>query len=149
MIAMLIIGIIIAIAYPLYWICIREIIPTSLTNTYELLGSKGWILQGYIALVVLTIFPSWLLISENNSLLCITSVCGMLMAANKIDGKAHIMSVVISCLSALLWLILGDWWIVLAATVSVGLVLGLRYGKWLLWCELAMIYSVILSIILN
>lgn len=130
-------------------------IPRSISDTYYLLGSKGWIFQIALALTALSVLPVLLeLSSDNTQFLAFLSCAGLLFVSTapmfkfKTEGVVHYISAGVCCFGLLLWQIFNSSWITPASCVFLACIPMLKDKKYIWWLEIATIVSSYISMIL-
>ena len=129
-------------------------IPRSLSDTYYLLGKRGWMFQCVLGLFGGLLMPIWLDVSsENTQFLAFFACAGLLFVAAApcfkidIEGKVHYISAVVCCVAAFIWQIVEMCW--LLPIGSLALALGatvITKGKLFWWIEMAILVSSVISI---
>ena len=129
-------------------------IPRSLSDTYYLLGKRGWMFQCVLGLFGGLLMPIWLDVSsENTQFLAFFACAGLLFGAAApcfkidIEGKVHYISAVVCCVAAFIWQIVEMCW--LLPIGSLALALGatvITKGKLFWWIEMAILVSSVISI---
>lgn len=153
MITLLIIISLISIIYPVYSICKTRGIPESLSDTYYILGDKGYLFQLVISIIAIILFPTWLFVSnEHYQFLPFIGCSSLLFVASapsfklKLDGIVHYTSASLCCTASIIWQLVEGLYDVTLFFLLLGFILYLRYNKWCFWLELSIIYSVIFNI---
>lgn len=129
-------------------------IPRSLSDTYYLLGKRGWIFQAVLGLFGSLLMPTWIdLSSDGTQFLAFFACAGLLFVAAApcfkidIEGKVHYTSAVVCCIAAFIWQIVEMCW--LLPVGSIALALGatvITKGKLFWWVEMAILVSSVISV---
>ena len=129
-------------------------IPRSLSDTFYLLGDRGWLFQVVLGLFGVLLMPIWIdLSSANTEFLAFLACAGLLFVAAApcfkidIEGKVHYTSAVICCIAAFAWQMMEMCW--LLPIGSLALALGatmITKGKLFWWVEMAILVSSVISI---
>lgn len=142
-----------SVAYPVYVIRTEGGVPESLSATYYLLGSKGWLFQLVMSVVGLSLLPVWLSVSEMETQLFAFFACGGLLFTAvapafrlKLEGTVHYSAAVVCCVSALLWQVLEGLWDITLLFTLVGWMCFLQWKNWCFWLEVAVTGSVIANL---
>lgn len=150
MISLLTIASIISVAYLFYWVRTEDRTPESLSETYYLLGDKGWIFQVVIALVGIMLLPVWVSVSETATQHLAFVACGGLLFTSvapafklKLEGAVHYSAAIICCASAILWQVLEGLWDITIVFGLLGFTLYLQCDKWCFWLEFSILCSVL------
>ena len=132
-------------------------IPRSLSDTFYLLGKKGWIFQVVLGLFGALLMPTWIdLSSDNTEFLAFLSCAGLLFVAAapcfkmELEGKVHYTSAVLCCICAFIWQMVEVGW--LLPVGSLALALGatmITKGKLFWWVEMAVMASSLVSIFIK
>jgi hypothetical protein len=141
-------------------------IPKSLSATYYLFESVKPSLKvlfpAMIVLLVILLMPCWLEISKNSpfQFTAFLSIASLLFVAitpaynkSKADDKVHTVSAIISCIFALIWIILVPklWYIIVVTFIifSIIAIITKTYKtSCVYWLELTSIISTFISIII-
>lgn len=132
---------------------IREI-PESLSSTYYLLGSRGWLFQMYIAFLTIALFPVWFSVTGESLKFLSFLACSALIFVSsapqfrlRVDGIVHYGAAAIGGLCAVLWLLLTDnsWSLVMSTPLLVPIFLLPK--KYMLFLEIAIIFALELSLL--
>ena len=129
-------------------------IPRSLSDTFYLLGDRGWLFQVILGLFGGLLMPVWLEVSSDNTqFLAFLACSGLLFVAAapcfkvELEGKVHYTAAVVCCVAAFVWQLVE---MCLALPVcSLALALGAAWmtkGKLFWWIEMAILVSSVISI---
>ncbi len=137
----------------LCFVLVKFGIPRSISETYYLLGSKGWLFQLALGLTAFTAIPMLIDRSSVYTQFLAFLACGGLgfvaaapMFRLDLEGKVHYVSAYICCGSLVLWQIFNASWVVPFACFAIALVLMLRDRKYMWWIEIAAIVSTYVSL---
>lgn len=132
-------------------------IPRSLSDTYYLLGKRGWIFQAVLCLFGSLLMPTWIDLSSNGTqFLAFLACAGLLFVTTApcfkidIEGKVHYVSAVVCCMAAFIWQIAEMCW--LLPIGSLALALGstvITKGKLFWWVEMAILVGSVISIFIK
>ncbi len=132
-------------------------IPRSLSDTFYLLGDRGWIFQVVLGLFGALLMPTWIdLSSGNTQFLAFLACAGLLFVAAApcfkidIEGKVHYTSAMLCCVCAFVWQIVEMGWLfpVGSLAVALGITVSTK-GNPFWWVELAVMLSSVLSILIK
>ncbi len=153
MITLLTIVTIISVAYLFYWVCTEDRTPESLSETYYLLGDKGWIFRAVIASLGLMLLLVWVSVSESGFQYLAFFACGGLLFTAvapafklQLEGAVHYSAAVVCCVSAVLWQVMEGLWDITLLLGLLVFMLYLQWGKWCFWLEVAVAGSVIVNL---
>ena len=146
------------ILYLLIIVCLFKRLPQSISETYYILGNKGWIFQVITSLLGICLFP--IMINIGNYEHFIFLACGsfLFIAAApqlkiKLEGKVHYISALICCISVLLWLLTNQYYLDIISALIILIILNIiSFKRIILWIELVeliTIYKVILFYYVN
>ena len=132
-------------------------IPRSLSDTFYLLGKRGWLFQCVLGVFGGLLMPVWLDVSSDNSeFLAFLACSGLLFVAAapcfkvELEGKVHYTAAVACCVAAFAWQIVEMCW--LLPVSSLALALGAAWmtkGKLFWWVEMGVMVSSVLSIFIK
>lgn len=149
----LLISFLIAFAYILF-VLVRFRVPKSISETYYLLGKRGWVFQLVLAVIVFTLYPTWVSIASYELVWLVFVACTSLLfvafaprTKYQLEGKVHNVCAIICALLAIIWqLIEGDCSFTIFC-MFVSSMLSLRYpNKWCWWFEVGIITSLYFTI---
>lgn len=129
-------------------------IPQSISDTYYLLGKKGWLFQLALAATAFTAMP--MLIersSDGTQFLAFLACAGLAFVACapmfklELEGKVHYVSAAVCCVGLVLWQVFNASWIVPLVCFLLVVYPMLRDRKFMWWLEIATIVSVYFSLI--
>ena len=130
-------------------------IPQSISDTYYLLGKKGWLFQLALAATAFCVVSSLIdASSENTQFLAFLACAGLAFVSAaplfkmELEGKVHFTSAYICCGSLVLWQILNTSWIIPLACFALVAIPMLNDKKYMWWLEIATIVSAYVSLIL-
>lgn len=132
-----------------------KVVPESISETYYMLGSKGWLFQLAMFITGMCLLPSWLNVSEEAyrflCFLCCASICFIACAPafyKDLERTVHYSSAVICGVSAFIWQVFEGLWDVqmFCAIPCIGGILK-NYKNYMWWIEIAIISSLFLNLI--
>lgn len=129
-------------------------IPRSLSDTFYLLGKRGWLFQCVLGVFGGLLMPVWLEVSfENAEFLAFLACAGLLFVAAapcfkvELEGKVHYTAAVVCCVAAFIWQLVEMCWVL--PVCSLGLALGatmVTKGKLFWWVEMGVMVSSLVSV---
>ena len=145
----------IILTYLCFSVWVSKGIPISISNTYYLLGNKGWIFQVFLCLLAVLLYIVWFpLVSEYYQyfpFLCCSSLLFVASAPcfkEELQGNVHYSSAIISCVCDVLWQVLEGLWDVTLWFGVIGFMLTLmNKSKWCWWLECSVIGSLIFNLL--
>lgn len=150
---MMYLGLLVMICYLIY-VVVRFGVPYSISETYYLLGKKGWLFQVTLFSVAFLVVPTLIdRSSENTQFLAFLACAGLAFVAAaplfkmELEGKVHYTSAVICCVSLVLWQVFNTSWIVPLVAFALVLIPMLRDRKFTWWLEIATIVSTYANLI--
>lgn len=123
-------------------------IPRSISDTYYLLGKKGWLFQLALFGTAFTVVP--VLIdrsSENTQFLAFLACAGLAFVAAapmfkmELEGKVHYVSAAVCCCGLVLWQVFNACWFVPIACFLAIICPVVKDKKYMWWLEIATIVS--------
>lgn len=129
-------------------------IPKSISDSFYLLGKKGWMFQVTLFLVAFMVMP--LLIdrsSEDTQFLAFLACAGLAFVGAaplfkmELEGKVHYVSAAICCGGLVLWQVFNACWVVPIVCFLAVLIPMLKDKKYMWWLEIGTIVSVYVSLI--
>lgn len=132
-------------------------IPRSLSDTFYLLGKRGWLFQCVLGVFGGLLMPVWLDVSSDNSeFLAFLACSGLLFVAAapcfkvELEGKVHYTAAVVCCVAAFVWQLVEMCWVLPVCSLALALgATAITKGKLFWWVEMAIIVSSVLSIIIK
>ena len=130
-------------------------ISRSISDTYYLLGKKGWLFQLALAATAFTAMP--MLIdnsSENTRFLAFIACAGLTfvscapMFKLELEGKVHYISAYTCCICLVLWQVFNTSWLVPFVCFMLVIMPIKKDGKKTWWMEIATIVSTYASLII-
>ena len=129
-------------------------IPRSLSDTFYLLGKRGWLFQCVLGMFGGLLTPPTIQASAiHRTYQAFFACAGLLFVAAApcfkidIEGKVHYTSAVVCCVAAFAWQMVEMCWVL--PVCSLGLALGasvVTKGKLFWWLEMGVMVSSVLSI---
>ena len=128
-------------------------IPKSISETFYLLGKKGWMFQITLFVTAFLVVPSLIdASSEDTQFLAFLACAGLIFVGaaplfkRTFDNKVHFISAALCCGSLVLWQVFNSSWVI--PSVCFGLVCYpmLRGRKYIWWIEIATIISAYVSL---
>lgn len=134
--------------------CLSQFGVTSqLSQTYYLLGKKGWLFQAVLILVGVLVFPHWWSISTGLvAILVLVTVAGLIIIALNPDyenkqRKFHIGGAHLAATSTIAWMLLNGMWFNVVVAVCVFLALWVLTKKSpTYWGELVLLYTLLSTV---
>lgn len=129
-------------------------IPKSISETFYLLGKKGWMFQVTLFLVAFMVMP--ILIdrsSENTRFLAFLACAGLAFVGAaplfkmELEGKVHYVSAAICCVGLVLWQVFNACWVVPIVCFLAIIYPMIKDKKYMWWLEIATIVSAYVSLI--
>lgn len=125
-------------------------VPVSLSESYYLMGKRGWLFQLLLAGTALTLLPVWICCSEcRHEWMAFLSCASLLFVAAapcfrlELEGKVHYTAAAVCCVCAVLWQVSEELWDVTLWFAFLGGMLSLQWkDKWCWWMEVAVTGSV-------
>ena len=157
MVATLVLSSVLSLSFLCYSAWISKGIPVSISETYYLLGKKGWIFQLVMTAIAVTLYPVWV-----NA--CSTELIGLAFASCAslifvviapsfrlpLEGKVHYISASVCCICSVTWQILEGLWDVTLWCEFLCLMLTIQYRKnWCWWIECAIVTSVYMNLLVQ
>lgn len=129
-------------------------IPKSISDSFYLLGKKGWMFQVTLFLVGFSVMPALIdKSSEDTKFLAFLACAGLAFVGAaplfkmELEGKVHYVSAAICCGGLVLWQVFNASWITpLMCFLSV-LYPMIKDKKYMWWLEIATIVSAYVSLI--
>ena len=128
-------------------------IPQSISDTFYLLGKKGWMFQVALAATAFCVVPSLInASSENTQFLAFLACAGLAFVAfaplfkMDLEGKVHFVSAYICCGSLALWQVFNTSWVIPAVCLALVAIPMIKDRKYMWWLEVATIVSAYVSI---
>lgn len=129
-------------------------IPKSISETFYLLGKKGWMFQVALFLVAFSVMPTLIdKSSEDTQFLAFLSCAGLIFVGaapffkRAFDSKVHFISAAICCVGLVLWQIFNACWITPLVCLLAVLYPMYKDRKYMWWLEIASIVSAYVSLI--
>lgn len=129
-------------------------IPQSISDTYYLLGKKGWLFQLALASTAFCVVPSLIDAStEYTKFLAFLACAGLAFVSAaplfkmELEGKVHFTCAYICCGSLVLWQIFNTSWIIPLSCFALVAYPMLKDRKYMWWLEIATIVSAYTSLI--
>lgn len=126
-------------------------VPWSLSDTYYQLRKRSrpaWLFQASMIIPAMLLIPVWIECSTDDLQFLAFLSCGGLMFVGtaplfkeEFQGRVHYTGTAISGLAAILWLCLSGMWWLPAVTLTIAVVIMLKYRKWMFWAEMAAFVS--------
>lgn len=139
----------ILLTYLCYTVWVGRGIPQSLSQTYYVLGNRGWLFQLVMSVTGIGLYYPWSAVTPDE-LLCLPFIAcgGLLFVATapqfkiRLEGPVHYISAVVCGLAAALWLWLTgneDTFIVCGAAALIVSIMDCDRYMW--WMEMAVMGS--------
>lgn len=133
-------------------------VPWSLSDTYYQLKKRNrpaWLFQMAMIIPAMLLMPVWIDRSTDDLQFLAFLSCGGLMFVGsaplfkeEFQSKVHYTGTAISGLAAILWLCLSGMWWLPAVTLTIAVVIMLKYRKWLFWAEMAAFASTYVGLLI-
>ena len=144
---------IVIVAYLVFVVC-KFGIPQSISDTFYLLGKKGWLFQLTLAVTAFCMMPSLIdASSENTQFLAFLACAGLAFVAfaplfkMDLEGKVHFVSAYICCGSLVLWQVFNASWLIPAVCFALVFYPMMKDKKYMWWLEIATIVSAYISLL--
>lgn len=128
-------------------------IPKSISDSYYLLGNRGWMFQVTLFLVAFSVMPTLIdKSSEDTQFLAFLSCAGLIFVGaapffkRQFDNKVHFISAAICCGGLVLWQIFNASWITPLVCFLALLYPMFKDKKYMWWLEIATIVSAYVSL---
>lgn len=128
-------------------------IPKSISDSYYLLGKKGWMFQVALFLTAFLVMPSLIdRSSEDTQFLAFLSCAGLIFVGaapffkRTFDSKVHFISAAICCVGLVLWQIFNASWVTPLVCLLAVLYPMFKDKKYMWWLEIATIMSAYVSL---
>lgn len=138
----------------LAFVVVKFGIPQSISDTFYLLGKKGWMFQVALAATAFCVIPSLIDAStENTQFLAFLGCGGLAFVAfaplfkMELEGKVHFVSAYICCGSLALWQVFNTSWVIPVVCLALVAIPMLKDKKYMWWLEIATIVSAYVSLI--
>lgn len=137
------------LSYLCYTTWVTKCIPKSLSQTYYLLGNKGWMFQLIMIVLGIGVFFPWIQITPDN-LLCLPFLaCGSLLFVAlapqfklRLDGIVHYSAAVVCVICAVLWMLIQGY--TLFPHLIVFLILTLiKPSSYMWWLECIVAFAIL------
>lgn len=130
-------------------------IPKSISDTYYLLGGKGWMFQVALALTAFTAVPVLIEMSCGNTEFLAFLSCGGLLFVSaapmfklELEGMVHYVSAAVCCVGLVLWQIFNTSFLFpLVCFLLIIYPIIKDKGKYMWWLEIATIVSAYASMV--
>lgn len=127
-------------------------IPQSISDTFYLLGKKGWMFQVALAATAFCVVPSLIDAStENTQFLAFFGCAGLAFVAfaplfkMELEGKVHFVSAYFCCGSLCLWQVFNTSWLIPVVCLALVAIPMVKDKKYMWWLEIATIVSALVS----
>lgn len=156
---LIIISLLITIVYLTYTIKLFGV-PWSISETYYLLEKRkkgsGILFTLWTWTAGLPLLVAWLNITSGTDYQFLPFLaCGSLMMLGtatqfkqSLTEMVHYVSAGICVVSALIWVILTGYWYIPFMFLSISILLGFKYKKWITWIELAALAATYLTLLI-
>lgn len=129
-------------------------IPKSISDTFYLLGKKGWMFQVTLFLVAFSVMPTLIdKSSEDTQFLAFLSCAGLIFVGaapffkRTFDRKIHFISAAICCFGLVLWQIFNASWVTPLVCLLAVLYPMFKDRKYMWWLEIATVVSAYVSLL--
>lgn len=155
---LILISLLITIVYLTYTIKLFGV-PWSISDTYYKLERRkkgsGILFTAWTWLAGLPLLIAWLEIASDTPYQFLAFLaCGSLMMLGtaaqfkqSLTEMVHYVSAGICVVSALIWVILTGYWYIPFMFLSISILLGLKYKKWITWIELAALSATFITLL--
>lgn len=130
-------------------------IPNSISDSYYLLGKKGWMFQITLFVTAFLVMPSLIgASSEDTQFLAFLACAGLIFVGaaplfkRTFDSKVHFISAALCCGSLVLWQVFNACWVVPIVCFLAVLYPMFKDKKYMWWLEIATIASAYISLLL-
>jgi hypothetical protein len=137
----------------LAFVVVKFGIPPSISESYYLLGKKGWLFQIALMVTAFCVVPSLVdASSENTRFLAFLACAGLLFVAGaplfklRFDGKVHFISAALCCGGLVLWQVVNTSWVIPALSFGFACYPMLKGKKYMWWLEIATVTSAYVSL---
>lgn len=144
-------------AYIVYAIRVIKSVPWSISDTYYQLEKRNrpkWLFQVAMIVPAMLLLPAWLELSpEKYQFLAFLSCAGLVFVGVapcfklQFDGQVHYSATAICGSSSIIWTCMAGLWYIPLILLIGSLGLMLRYRRPIFWVELALFFSIYISII--
>lgn len=154
MVAILILSSVLSLSFLCYSAWISKGIPVSISDTYYLLGEKGWIFQLVMIVIAVTLYQVWVNACSIELIGFAFASCASLIFIAiapsfrlPLEGKVHYISASVCCICSVIWQILeGIWDVTLWFSVIGFMLIFIDKSKWCWWLECSVISSLIFNL---
>ena len=154
MIFTLLLSLIISLTYLCYTVWVSKGIPVSISDSYYLLGKRGWLFQLVMASVAFMLYPVWVSVCSEELAALVFGACSSLLFVAvspcfklDLEGKVHYSFALLCCCMAVVWQLCEGLCAITLCCGIVGMTLVVKdKAKWCWWVECAVLSSVYLSL---
>lgn len=159
MMTLILISLLITVAYLTYTFKLFGV-PWSISETYYLLEKRkkgsGILFTLWTWTAGLPLLVAWLNLSEPSHQPFAFFACGSLMLLGtaaqfkqSLTEMVHYISAAICVASALTWVVLVGYWYIPFISLSISILLGLKYKKWITWIEIAALTATYITLLIT
>jgi hypothetical protein len=155
MIFTLLLSLIVSLTYLCYTVWVSKGIPVSISDSYYLLGKRGWLFQLVIASVAFMLYPVWVSVCSEELTGLVFGACSSLLFVAvapcfklPFEGKVHYTSAIICCVCIVVWQLCMGMCNMLIYALPISIFISCLFIKyWCLCIELGVITSLFITLL--